>query len=167
MSFGFLTMKPVIAVVNVGEADVSKPPPVVPPHAQATIALAAEIEAEISQLEPADQTSFLSDYGLTEPARTRLIHACYDAAGLITFLTGERANEARAWTLKKGLTAVEAAGKIHSDIQRGFIRAETVAFKDFKEYGGVRAAKNAGKVRLEPKHYVVQDGDMILFRFNV
>lgn len=164
--FGFLTLKPVIAVINVGEAEVAAPPPFQHSHARATIALAAEIEAEISQLEEKDRPAFLADLGLTEPARIRLIHTCYDAVGLVSFLTcGE--DEVRAWTIHKGTEAVEAAGKIHSDIQRGFIRAETVAFEDFKAAGDMRAAKNAGKVRLEPKHYVVQDGDIINFRFNV
>ncbi|MBN2561836.1 MAG: redox-regulated ATPase YchF [Phycisphaerae bacterium] len=166
-SFGFLTLKPAIVVVNVGESDAAKPPPFEAPHAAATIALAAEIEAEISQLDEADRPTFLADYDLTEPAKSRFIHTCYDALGLISFLTAGGTNEARAWTIKKGTTAVEAAGKIHGDIQRGFIRAETVAFDDVKANKDFKGAKAAGKVRLEPKHYVVQDGDFITFRFNV
>lgn len=165
-SFGFLTQKPVIVVVNVGDVDISKPPPFLHEHSRATIALAAEIEMEISQLEEKDRPAFLADLGLTEPARTKLIRTCYDAVGLLSFLTcGE--DEVRAWTITKGMTAVEAAGKIHSDIQRGFIRAETVAFEDLKAAGDMRGAKSANKVRLEPKHYIVQDGDIINFRFNV
>lgn len=165
-SFGFLTQKPVIVVINVGEGDIAKPPFFTHEHARATTALAAEIEAEISQLEEKDRPAFLADLGITEPARTRLIRTCYDAVGLISFLTcGE--DEVRAWTIAKGTTAVDAAGKIHSDIQRGFIRAETVAFADLKAAGDMRGAKSANKVRLEPKHYVVQDGDIINFRFNV
>jgi hypothetical protein len=165
-SFGFLTLKPVLVVVNVSEGEVHSPPPFEHPHARATIALAAEIEAEISRLEEGDRSAFLKDLGLTEPAQTRLIHACYEAVGLISFLTcGE--DEVRAWTLIGGAEAVEAAGKIHSDIQRGFIRAETVAFEDFEAAGDMRGSKSAGKIRLEPKHYVVKDGDIINFRFNV
>ncbi|RIK67894.1 MAG: redox-regulated ATPase YchF [Planctomycetota bacterium] len=165
-SFGFLTQKPIIVVVNVGDANVGKPPPFEHPHARATVALAAEIEMEISQLEEKDRPAFLADLGISEPARTRLIRTCYEAVGLISFLTcGE--DEVRAWTITQGMTAVEAAGKIHSDIQRGFIRAETVAFADLKAAGDMRSAKSANKVRLEPKHYVVHDGDIINFRFNV
>lgn len=166
MSFGFLTLKPVIVVVNVGESSAAKPAPFEAPHAEETVALAAEIEAEISQLNEADRTAFLADYGLTEPAQARLIRACYEALGLISFLT-YTGSDVRAWTVRKGATAVEAAGKIHSDIQRGFIRAETVAFDDLKAHTDMKGAKAAGKVRLEPKHYVVRDGDVITFRFNV
>ena len=165
-SFGFLTLKPVMVVINVGEGDIAKAAPFQHEHARATIALAAEIEAEISQLEPADRTAFLTDLGISEPAKARLIRTCYDAVGLISFLTcGE--DEVRAWTIAKGTQAVDAAGKIHSDIQRGFIRAETVAFDDFKSNKDMKGAKAANKVRLEAKHYVVQDGDIINFRFNV
>ncbi|HVP13002.1 MAG TPA: DUF933 domain-containing protein [Phycisphaerae bacterium] len=165
-SFGFLTLKPVIAVINVSEDAAAKPPPFNAPHVQATIALSAEIEAEISQLPEADRPAFLADMGLSEPARTRLIHACYSALGLISFLTtGE--DEVRAWTIKKGTPAVEAAGKVHTDMQRGFIRAATVSFEEVKAHKDLKGAKNAGKIRLEPKHYIVQDGDVIDFRFNV
>lgn len=165
-SFGFLTLKPVMVVINVGDDQVAAPPPFEPAHVRATIALAASIEAEIAQLEPDDRRSFLEDLGLDEPARTRLIRTCYDAVGLMSFLTAGE-DEVRAWTIRKGTEAVEAAGKIHSDIQRGFIRAEVVAFEDFKKAGDMRGAKSAGAVRLEPKHYIVQDGDIINFRFNV
>ncbi|MCK6456290.1 MAG: redox-regulated ATPase YchF [Phycisphaerae bacterium] len=166
LSFGFLTQKPLIVVINVSEGDVARPPAFTHPTATATLALSAEIEAEIAQLSPDDRPAFLADLGLSEPAKNRLIHACYDAAGLISFLTaGEE--EVRAWTIRRGMSALEAAGKIHSDIQRGFIRAETVAYADLKAAGDMRAAKAAGKVRLEGKTYVVQDGDVILFRFNV
>ncbi len=165
-SFGFLTLKPVIVVLNVGEGDVAKPAPFEHPHAQATISLSAEIEAEIAQLPAEDRTAFLQDLGLTEPARTRLIRTCYDAVGLVSFLTCGP-DEVRAWTIVKGTDAVNAAGKIHSDIQRGFIRAEVVAYDDLKAHTDMKGAKSANKVRLEPKHYVVLDGDIINFRFNV
>lgn len=165
-SFGFLTLKPVMAVINVGEDHIASPPPFEHAHSLATIALTANIEAEIAQLEPADRKSFLEDLGLTEPARTRLIRTCYNAVGLMSFLTAGE-DEVRAWTIRKDTEAVEAAGKIHSDIQRGFIRAEVVAFDDFKKAGDMRGAKSANAVRLEPKHYIVKDGDIINFRFNV
>lgn len=165
-SFGFLTQKPVIVVVNVGDADLTKPAPFEYQHAKATIALGAAIEAEISQLEEKDRPTFLADLGLQAAAQIRLIRTCYEAVGLVSFLTcGE--DEVRAWTIFKGMQAVEAAGKIHSDIQRGFIKAETVSFADFKAAGDMRGAKSANKVRLEAKQYVVQDGDIINFRFNV
>lgn len=164
-SFGFMMQKPLIVVVNVGEGDITKPAAFAHPTAAGTIALSAEIEAEIAQLPAADRTAFLADLGLEAPAKNRLIRTCYEAVGLISFLTaGEE--EVRAWTIRKDLSAVEAAGKIHSDIQRGFIRAETVAFADLKAAGDMKGAKAAGKVRLEGKSYVVQDGDVILFRHS-
>lgn len=167
LSFGFLTHKPVIVVVNVNEADAAKPPPFTAPHAKATMALAAELEAEISQLAREDQASFLADYGLSAPAQVRFIQTCYQALGLISFLTAVGNEEVRAWTVKKGTTALQAAGKIHTDMERGFIRAETVAWADLKAHKDLKRAKAAGKTRLEAKHYVVQDGDVITFRFNV
>lgn len=165
-SFGFLTLKPVVVVVNVGEDQVAAAPPFTHEHARATIAMSAEIEAEIAQLEPKDRAVFLDSLGLKEPAQARLIRTCYEAVGLISFLTCGP-DEVRAWTILKDTPAVDAAGKIHSDIQRGFIRAETVAFEDLKNNTDMRGAKAANKVRLEAKHYVVQDGDIINFRFNV
>ena len=165
-SFGFLTLKPVIVVVNVGETEMTQPAPFEHAHAKATIALSAEIEAEIAQLDPADRPAFLGDLGLKEPAGIRLIQTCYTAVGLISFLTCGP-DEVRAWTIHNGDTAVEAAAKIHSDIARGFIRAETVAFDDLKANTDMKGAKNANKVRLEAKAYVVKDGDIINFRFNV
>ncbi|MFQ5502479.1 MAG: DUF933 domain-containing protein [Phycisphaerae bacterium] len=165
-SFGFLTLKPVIVVINVGEDQVTAPPPFTHEHARATIALSAEIEAEMAQLDDADRGVFLEDMGLHEPAKTRLIRTCYEAVDLVSFLTCGP-DEVRAWTIARETEAVEAAGKIHSDIQRGFIRAETVAFEDIKAHTDLKGAKAAGKVRLEAKHYIVQDGDVINFRFNV
>jgi len=164
--FGFLTLKPVIVVVNVGDDAMTEPPPFTHEHSRATIALCASIEAEIAQLEAADRPAFLADLGLKEPAGIRLIQTCYDAVGLISFLTCGP-DEVRAWTIHKGDTAVEAAAKIHSDIARGFIRAETVAYDDLKANTDMKGAKNANKVRLEAKAYVVKDGDIINFRFNV
>jgi ribosome-binding ATPase YchF (GTP1/OBG family) len=124
------------------------------------------MELEIALLKPEDRPAFLAELGVHEPARDRLIRSCYDALGLISFLTAGP-EEVRAWTISKGNDAVEAAGKIHSDIARGFIRAETVAFDDLVAAGDMKGAKAAGKVRQEGKTYVVHDGDVILFKFNV
>ena len=165
-SFAFLTEMPLIVVINVNESQAAAPSPFNYEHARANIALCADTEEQIAQLEPADRQAFLDDLGVKEPARERLIHGCYDAVGLVSFLTcGE--DEVRAWSIHKGSDAVVAAGKIHTDIARGFIRAETVSFDDLKAAGDMKSAKGAGKVRLEGKHYIVQDGDIINFRFNI
>lgn len=165
-SFGFLTELPLIVLINVNESQAAASAPFEWPGARATISLCAGTEEQIAQLDPADRQAFLDDLGVKEPARDRLVRTCYEAVGLISFLTcGE--DEVRAWSIRKGSDAVEAAGKIHTDIARGFIRAETVAFNDLAAAGDMKAAKAAGKVRLEGKTYVVQDGDIINFRFNV
>lgn len=165
-SFSFLTQLPLIVVINVNEQQAAAEPPFAHAHAHTTIALCAETEEQIAQLDPADRTAFLADLGVTEPARNKLVRACYDAVGLISFLTvGE--DEVRAWPIRRGDDALTAAAKIHSDIARGFIRAETVAYDDLRANGDMKSAKAAGKVRLEGKTYVVQDGDIINFRFNV
>jgi ribosome-binding ATPase len=165
-SFGFLTQKPLVVVVNVGEADVGQAPPFEDSASAATFAVAAELEAEIMQLAEEERAAFMEDYGITDLARDRVIRACFDALGMIVFLTtGE--DEVRAWPIRAGLTAPEAAGKIHSDLERGFIRAETVAFADLKQAGDMRAAKAANLVRQEPKGYIVQDGDVMNIKFNV
>ncbi len=166
-SFAFLTEMPLVVVINVDAEQAAKEPPFVHPHARATIALCADMEAQIAELDPADRAAFLADMGVTDPARNRLIRVCYEAVGLISFLTAGGDDEARAWSIPRGSTAVEAAGKIHTDLARGFIRAETVAFEDLKTTGDMKAAKAAGKVRLEGKSYIVQDGDVMTFRFNV
>lgn len=163
-SFGFLTQKPQVVAVNVGEDRIGAEIPV----AQTDVALSvcATIEADITCMDPDDRPVFMAEYGIEALARDRIIRACYDALGLISFLTaGEQ--EVRAWPIPRGATAVEAAGKIHSDLARGFIRAETVAYDDFHAAGSMRDAKAAGKVRQEPKAYVVQDGDVLNIKFNV
>jgi len=153
-------------VINVNEDQAAAPPPFAYQYAQTTIALCADGEEQIAQLDAADRQTFLEDLGVSEPARDRLIRACYEATGLISFLTiGD--DEVRAWSIKRGSHALEAAGKIHTDIARGFIRAETVAFDDLQAAGDRKSAKAAGKVRLEGKDYVIADGDVIQFRFNV
>ncbi|MDX2200300.1 MAG: DUF933 domain-containing protein [Phycisphaerae bacterium] len=165
-SFGFLTQKPLVVAFNVGEADAAKPPPFIDPAAAATVTLCATLELDLAQLAPEERGPFLAEYGLKEIAGQRLVRAAFDALGMMFFLTAGP-EEVRSWPITRGATAVDAAAEIHSDIARGFIRAETVAFADLLAAGNMRDAKAANKVRLEPKHYVVQDGDVILFKFNV
>ena len=171
-----LTAKPVIFAANVAEDDAADDG-ANNPHVQAVRKLAAEsgsevfvvcaqIEEEISELDDDEKQMFLEDLGLTESGLDKLIRASYSLLGLMSFLTaGEK--ETRAWTIKKGTKAPQAAGKIHTDFERGFIRAEVVNYKDLLECGSLGAAREKGIVRLEGKEYVVQDGDVILFRFNV
>ena len=128
--------------------------------------ISAAIEQELSQLDDEERGAFLADLGLEEPGLDRLIRAGYGLLDLITYFTvGPK--EARAWTIRKGWSAPKAAGVIHGDFEKGFIRAETVAYKDYVEFGGEAGAKEAGKMRSEGKEYIVQDGDVMLFRFNV
>lgn len=163
---GLLTPKPLLAVFNVSEGEASAPDPDPPPGARAAMNISAAAELEISTLDSADRDAFLEDLGVETPARDRLIRRCYEMLGVISFLTVGPI-EARAWTLPAGTNAVTAAGKIHSDMARGFIRAETIAFPDLYEAGDMKAARAAGKVRQEGKSYIVQDGDVIYFKFNV
>jgi hypothetical protein len=164
-SFGFLSQKPALVVRNCDEAEVGQ-------TAEGQIAglpclqLSARIELELAQLSDEDRAEFLADLGLEAPAKDRLIRACYQRLNLISFLTAGEP-EVRAWSVPAGTSAVDAAGAIHSDIARGFIRAETVAYDDLKSAGTMKDAKSAGTVRLEGKTYVVRDGDVIYFRFNV
>lgn len=159
-SFAFMTEKPLLCIRNVSDDRTTSAEPLTAEHAVAGIVLCASLEADIAQLEPADRPAFLAELGLSDPARDRLIRTCYDAGGLISFLT-MGPDEVRAWTIPKGATAVEAAGKIHTDLARGFVRAETVAFADIVEYKDMRGAKAAGRVRKEGKGYVVADGDIL------
>jgi GTP-binding protein YchF len=165
-SFGFLTQKPVILVINVGEQEIGREPPFRDEQAAATFALCAELEAELIQMDRADRPEFMAEWGIPALARDRIIRACFDALGMITFFTFVH-DEVRAWAIPKGTTAVEAAGKIHTDIARGFIRAETVAFDALKAAGSLKEAKSAGHIRQEHKNYVVQDGDVITVKFHV
>ena len=132
----------------------------------AVLPICAEIEAEISGMEPEEKSLFLADMGLEESGLDRLIQACYSLLGLISYLTAGKP-EVRAWTIKRGTKAPQAAGKIHSDFERGFIRAEVIGFDELMECGTMAAAKEKGLVRSEGKDYVMQDGDIVLFRFNV
>lgn len=175
-TFNLLTAKREIYVANVAEADLPEGEneyvarlraAVESDHEPAeVVALAAGIEAELLHLEPHDRQHYLDELGLAEPGLYRLIRAGYHLLGLISFFTaGEK--EVRAWTIPRGATAPEAAGEIHSDFERGFIRAETLGWADFEREGSQKAAKEKGLVRSEGREYVVQDGDILLFRFNV
>ncbi|NTU81012.1 MAG: redox-regulated ATPase YchF [Chloroflexales bacterium] len=165
--YQFLTAKPLLLVTNIGEGQLAAPPPVTYAHAgSAVVPLAGKIEAELAQLDDADAQSFMDDLGIARPARDLVIQRSYDLLGLISFLTAGP-DEVRAWTIRRGTPAVEAAGTIHSDIQRGFIRAEIVAYDDLIRAGGMTEAKKQGTVRMEGKTYIVQDGDICHFLFNV
>lgn len=165
-SFGFLTQKPLVVAINVGEEQLGSELPFKDEEAEATIAVAAGIEAEVMLLDDEDRPTFMEEYGITELARDRVINACFEALGMICMLTAGE-DEVRAWPIKEGMTAPEAAGKIHSDLERGFIRAETIAFDDLKQHGNMRDAKAANCVRQEPKTYMVKDGDIMNIKFNV
>lgn len=165
--YQFLTAKPLLLVVNIGETQLAAPPAVDYPHAgSAVVPLAGKIEAELAQLDDADAQTFMDDLGISKPARDLVIQKSYDLLGLISFLTAGP-DEVRAWTIRRSTPAVEAAGTIHSDIQRGFIRAEIVAYDDLMRAGDMAAAKKQGTVRMEGKTYIVQDGDICHFLFNV
>lgn len=165
--FQFLTAKPLLVVLNIGEEHLSTPPDIAYPHRRsAVVPLCGKIEAELAQLEQEDARVFMDDLGITEPARERVIHLSYDLLGLISFLT-TGPDEVRAWPIRRNTTALDAAGTIHSDIQRGFIRAEVVAYDDLVAAGGMTEAKKVGTVRMEGKQYIVQDGDICHFLFNV
>ena len=165
-SFGFLTQKPVTVVVNIGEEQIGDVLPWRDAHATDTLTVCAALEAELMRMDPADRPTFMTEYGIAALARDRIVRSCFGALGMITMITAGP-EEVRAWPLPKGTTAVEAAGKIHTDLARGFIKAETVAYDDLRAAGSMRDAKAAGKVRMEPKGYVVQDGDVITIKFNV
>jgi GTP-binding protein YchF len=167
-----MTLKPLMYVANVAEDGFENNPHLDAVRALAqeenseVVAVCAAIEAEIVQLDEADRAEFLKDLKLDEPGLNRVIRAGYKLLGLQTFFTaGEK--EVRAWTVRTGSTAPQAAGVIHSDFEKGFIRAEVIAFEDFIAYKGEQGAKEAGKLRLEGKEYVVREGDVMHFRFNV
>jgi GTP-binding protein YchF len=168
-----LTAKPVLYVCNVDESDAATGNALsetVAAQAQAegagSVVISAGIEAEIATLPQEEREAFLGDLGLTETGLNRMIHAAYELLGLITFYTAGP-KESRAWTVHRGARAPEAAGEIHTDFERGFIRAETIAYEDYIACGGEAGARDAGKLRSEGKDYVAQDGDVMLFRFNV
>lgn len=169
-----LTNKPVIYAANISENDLGKPDNI---YVQAvteyankedaeTLVISAKVEEELSLMSDEDKEIFLSEYGITESGLNRLVKKCYSLLNLISYLTaGEK--ETRAWTVTKGTKAPQAAGKIHTDFEKGFIRAEIVDWQTLLELGGYNQAKEHGKVRSEGKEYVIKDGDVVLFRFNV
>ncbi len=168
-----LTGKPVLYVCNVDEGDAASGNALsrrMAAKAQAegavSVVISAAIEAEIATLAPDERDAFLADLGLAETGLTRMIHSAYELLGLITFYTAGP-KEARAWTVHRGSRAPEAAGEIHTDFERGFIRAETIAYPDYIALNGESGARDAGKLRQEGKEYVVADGDVLHFKFNV
>lgn len=170
-----LSYKPILYVANISEEDLLSNPDneyvmqvrkYAAEENSEVIVVSAQIEAEISELDAEEKLNFLQDLGLTESGLDKLISASYKLLGLISFLTAGP-KEVRAWTIKRGSKAPQAAGKIHSDMEKGFIRAEVTAYEDLVSSGGFTQAKDKGLTRLEGKEYIVQDGDVVLFRFNV
>ena len=169
--FRFLSLKPLLLLLNQSEEAVGEgvPAPVqelAGSKKLRAIAMSGKVEMEIAELAPEEQRDFLQDLGITEPARNRFIGAGYALLDLISFLTSGE-DECRAWSIKRGTTAHKAAGVIHSDIERGFIRAEVIRFEDLVQLGSEARCREVGKLKLEGKEYVVQDGDVVHFRFNV
>ncbi|MFW6107337.1 MAG: redox-regulated ATPase YchF [bacterium] len=166
--FAFLTQKPGVVVLNIGEDQIPEdaPRPELGERQEAVVPVCAEIEKEILELEPAERKPFLEDLGLEELSAQQVVAACLQALDLITFFTSNE-KELRAWLLPRGSTAIEAAGKVHTDLARGFIRAEVVACDDLRALGSWKELRANGKVRLEGKDYVVQDGDILQVRFSV
>jgi GTP-binding protein YchF len=174
-SFGLITLKPVLFVGNIGEGDISDPD--ANPHFQTlktiaaergapAIAICSKLEAEIQELPEEERPMFLEEAGLKEPGLNALIRAGFALLGLQTYFTAG-VKEVRAWTIHKGDTAPQAAGVIHTDFEKGFIRAQTISYQDFIACGGEQGAKDTGKMRTEGKEYIVQDGDVMNFLFNV
>jgi GTP-binding protein YchF len=169
--FGFLSRKPLLALFNTADERAGKP---LPPACEEELkrralqgfALAGKLELEITRLSEADRELFLKESGIAEPARDRFIRASYALLDVISFFTTAK-DEVRAWTIQRGTPAKRAAGKVHSDMERGFIRAEVLHYDDFIALGSEARCREAGKLRLEGKDYIVRDGDIIHFRFNV
>ena len=171
MGFTFLSMKPLMLLGNYGEENIGKDDPSGLLHfgkdnAPTVVELCGAMEMEVAQLPPDERGPFREELGLGEESRVRFLHSAYDMLGLMSFLTAGEP-EVRAWTITKNTRAVDAAAVIHSDIARGFIRAEIVNYDHFVAAGSMPKAKEAGHVRLEGKEYIMQDGDIVLFRFNV
>jgi GTP-binding protein YchF len=169
--YSFLTLKPLLLVLNVAEDTVSAE---VPDEIEAAaekrglgvVVLSAQVEMDIAQMPEEEQQEFAASLGLGEPAKNRFIRSAYELIGLITMLT-VKSDECRAWPVPRGTPAPRAAGKIHADMERGFIRAEVVQWRDLVELGSEARCREAGKLRIEGKDYVIQDGDVVNFRFNV
>lgn len=169
--FHLLTNKPIIYMANINENEIGKTNKYVEQvkeYAKNTqvITVCAKIESELSELEETDKQEFLNELGIEESGLDQLIKATYELLGLATYFTAG-SDECKAWTFKKGMKAPECAGIIHTDFERGFIKAEIMSYEDLKQYGNEKAVKEAGKMRLEGKEYIMQDGDICYFRFNV
>jgi GTP-binding protein YchF len=164
-SYGLLTLKPILVLFNLGEGQA--PPRFDYPHQHSAVAaLQGKLEMEIAQLPPEEAGMFMTEYGIEELALNRVISISYDLLGLQSFFTvGD--DEVRAWTVRCGANAVEAAGAIHTDLQKGFIRAEVVTYDDLVTLGGLAEARSKGKLRLEGKEYIIQDGEIMHVRFNI
>lgn len=173
-AFNFITLKPIIYVANVKEDDVvlgeneytKKVKEYAANENNSVIVMCAKMESELAELEESDKKQFLNELGITSSGLDKLIFATYNLLGLQTFFTSGP-DECRAWTFRKGMTAKECAGLIHSDIQRGFIKAEVTSFSDLEKLGDEKKVQEAGKLRIEGKDYLMQDGDICYFRFNV
>jgi len=163
--YGFLTRKPILILLNLSEGQT--PPDVTCPYQHCSVALLqGRLEMEIVQLPPEEASVFMLEYGIQEPGLNKVIRLSYDLLGLMSFFTvGE--DEVRAWTVQRGASAYEAAGAIHTDLQRGFIRAEVIPYAELLALGGLSEARSKGKLRLEGKEYVVQDGEIVHVRFNL
>lgn len=163
--YGFLTLKPILILLNLSEEQTA--PQIGSPHQNSQVAaLQGKLEMEIAQLPPDEAEVFMAEYGIEELGLQRVIRLSYDLLGLQSFFTvGE--DEVRAWTVHRGASAVEAAGVIHTDLQKGFIRAEVIGYEELIELGGMSEARSKGKLRLEGKEYKVRDGDIVHIRFNI
>ena len=172
-NFHLITLKPIIYMANVSENDIlssNKYVDEVREYAEKegnqVITVCAKIESELSELNEEDKLELLKDYGISTSGLDKLVYATYSLLGLATFFTAG-SDEVRAWTFKKGMKAPECAGIIHTDFQRGFIKAEVISFEDLEKHGTEKLVKEAGRLRLEGKDYIMQDGDIVLFKFNV
>lgn len=172
-SLFLLTSKPVIYVANIDEAGIGANNDFINAvyksaerEGAEALTICARVEEEIAELAPQEKAQFIEELGIGESGLDRLVRACYRLLGLISYLTAGP-KEVRAWTIKRGTKAPQAAGKIHTDFERGFIRAEVVNYDTLMQYGSMQACKEKGMIRSEGKEYVVQDGDIVLFRFNV
>jgi len=163
--FGFLSRKPLLIVLNLAEGQSA--PQITYPHKHSqVVALQGKLEMDIAQLSEEEAKLFLAEYGIDEPSLNRMIRYSYDLLGLESFFT-VGPDEVRAWTVRRGAFAPEAAGEIHTDLQKGFIRAEVIAYDDLMAAGGMTEAKAKCKYRLEGKEYIVKDGDILNIRFNL
>lgn len=169
--FGFLSQKPLLLLLNLGEEEIGKALPgeltdLLSKERLEAVRLCGKVEMELAELKEEERLEFLKEMGLMESARDRFVRSCFNLLELMSFFTHNE-QEVRAWSVKRGTSALKAAGKVHSDMERGFIRAEVVRFDDFVKYGSEAKCREAGKLRLEGKEYIVQDGDIIRFRFHI